>query len=92
MEDESRSHIPAHAQKASVQNVSVGLPTAFKYSSKVFYVRECYKTYYERVIQLLEEYDYISVTGTPGLYFYTSRWMKEKTESFLSRHREVNLL
>ena len=60
-------------KQKSVQKVSVGLPTAFKYNAELLYVRECYKTYYERVIQLLQQYDYISVTGTPGLFFYTSR-------------------
>ena len=64
-----------------VQEVSVGLPTAFKYKEAKFYVRECYETYYELVIKFLEQYDYISVTGTPGLYFNTNGRRKEKAKS-----------
>ena len=74
------SHIPSHAQPTPVQHVSVGLPTAITYDAELYYVRECYTKYYEWVLQLLQKYDYISVTGTPGLSFYTE-WMDEgKTE------------
>jgi hypothetical protein len=89
--EEKASHIPAQALPTCVHGVSIGLPTAFKYSAEYFYARECYKTYYEWVIQLLQEYDYISVTGTPGLYF-ASRWIKGKAESVMCRHREVIIL
>jgi hypothetical protein len=54
----------------SVQNVSVDLPTAFDYEGSSFYVRECYATYYDSIIELLKRYKYISVTGTPGLFVF----------------------
>ncbi|CAK5140269.1 unnamed protein product, partial [Aphanomyces euteiches] len=45
----------------AVQDVTVDLPTTFKYQAEEFYVRECYKSYYDRVVGLLQTYDYISV-------------------------------
>ncbi len=67
----------------------VYLPTTFQECAEFFHVRESYKTYYERVIQLFQKCDYISVTGTPGLL---RRWLKGNTESVLRRHGEMDML
>jgi hypothetical protein len=44
------------------------VPMENKYRGKNYYVRECYSTYYDLVMRLLdkEKMDGVMVTGTPG--------------------------
>ncbi|CAK4650434.1 unnamed protein product, partial [Aphanomyces euteiches] len=90
------SPVPAPAPQTNVadeaqgvQDVTVDLPTAFKYRAEEYYVRKAYSSYYVRVIELLQTYDYISVTGTPGIgksifydYFF-SRYRNEHPEAII---------
>ncbi|KAH9152498.1 hypothetical protein LEN26_003700, partial [Aphanomyces euteiches] len=73
----------------SVQDVTIGLPTAFEYLAEEYYVRKAYSSYYDRVLELLQTYKYISVTGTPGIgksifydYFF-SRYRNEHPEAII---------
>ena len=44
------------------------LPVAFTNESlKEYYVRKCYDVYYQLIIDRLNKYKYLSVTGTPGM-------------------------
>lgn len=68
-----------------VKSVPEGLPMAFKYESLVYYVRDCYATYYAQIKELLGNpgKDYISVTGTPGIgksIFYLYVFSKYREE------------
>ncbi|CAK5181390.1 unnamed protein product [Aphanomyces euteiches] len=81
---QAQTNVSVDARRADeVRDVTINLPTSFKYSAEKFYVRECYKSYYDQVIELLRKKDYISVTGTPGIgksifydYFF-SRYRSE---------------
>ncbi|KAH9122898.1 hypothetical protein LEN26_010059 [Aphanomyces euteiches] len=90
------SPVPAPAPQTNmsveaqgVQDVTVDLPTAFKYRAEEYYVRKAYSSYYVRVLELLQTYKYISVTGTPGIgksifydYFF-SRYRNEHPEAII---------
>jgi hypothetical protein len=68
-----------------VQSVQYQLPMSYAYKKLTFYVRDCYPQYYNYIVGILgkDEYDYISLTGTPGIgksifyvYFF-QRYRKE---------------
>ncbi|KAL3669156.1 hypothetical protein V7S43_005540 [Phytophthora oleae] len=47
------------------------------YTLPDYYVRKCYSEYYNLILEMLETYDIVTVTGTPGIgksifyaYFY----------------------
>ncbi|CAK4240286.1 unnamed protein product [Aphanomyces euteiches] len=63
----------------AVQDVTVDLPTTFKYQAEEFYVRECYKSYYDRVVGLLQTYDYISVREHQSTFYdyFFDRYRRE---------------
>jgi hypothetical protein len=43
------------------------LPQTNEYSRPQFYVRGCYDEYYRQVKELLNKYEYVSITGTKGI-------------------------
>ena len=67
----------------SIMGTPPGLPQANKYIRGQLYVRDCYPEYYEMVQKELEEYQLITVTGTPGIgkslfyMYYFKRYRKE---------------
>jgi hypothetical protein len=78
------------------------LPQTNEYSLPQFYVRKCYKQYYDQVFGLLQTHKLISITGTKGIgksmfYQYTFKRVKEEhptlvviTASFAKGTRDFN--
>ena len=59
------------------------LPMVFPFKFKKYYVRKCYSLLFREICSSLEENDYITVTGTPGIgksvfYMYVYRKLRIK--------------
>jgi predicted ATP-dependent serine protease len=72
--------------QAKVMTAPRDAPQTFLYKADTIYVRECYHTYYDKIIdELLGKLDYyfISVTGTPGIgksifyLYFIKRYLSE---------------
>ena len=56
-------------QMERMRDVTSWLPVQSKPQLQKFYVRDCYEEYYGKITDLLQELQYISLTGTPGNAF-----------------------
>jgi hypothetical protein len=57
--------------QGNVMTVPDGAPQSFRYTRDTFYIRSCYHAYYDKIMDRLFgksfHYNFISVTGTPGI-------------------------
>jgi hypothetical protein len=79
-----------------------GVPQSNEFAGTKIFVRECYPEYYNLLQAELEEYRWISVTGTPGIgkslfYLYTFKRYREEnrdkrvlTASFSKARKLIN--
>ncbi|KAL3669164.1 hypothetical protein V7S43_005548 [Phytophthora oleae] len=75
------------------------LPLQFSYARPRYYVRRCYSEYYSLILEMLETYDIVTVTGTPGIgksifyaYFYQRYKEDEEDEENKENRRKTTII
>ncbi|KAL3669196.1 hypothetical protein V7S43_005579 [Phytophthora oleae] len=75
------------------------LPMQFSYARPRYYVRRCYSEYYSLILEMLAEYDIVTVTRTPGIgksifyaYFYQRYKENEENEENKENRRKTIII